>query len=113
MANDTTTIQDNIVKIDNVYNALNYLLEEIQSKKDQIVRAADVNQKVIDQMETRCFRETMLNYIRDSYGQGLYQEVAFLVMEKIDDSIVEFINTRVDERLRAAGVNVPEAVVGG
>jgi hypothetical protein len=113
MANDTITIQENIVKIDNVYNALNYLLEEIQSKKDQIVQAADVNQKVIDQMETRNFKENLMNHIRDSYGQGMYQEVAFLVMEKIDDSIVEFINTRVDERLRAVGVNVPEAVTGG
>jgi hypothetical protein len=113
MANDTTTIQENILKIDNVYNALNYLLEEIQSKKDQIVQAADVNQKVIDHMETRSFKDNLINQIRESYGQGLYQEVAFLVMEKIDDSIVEFINTRVDERLRAAGMNVPDAVAGG
>jgi hypothetical protein len=113
MANDTTTIQENLVRIDNVYNALNYLLEEIQSKKDQIVQAADVNQKVIDHMGTRDYRDTLINHIRENYGQSLYQEVAFLVMEKIDDSIVEFINTRVDERLRAAGMNVPEAVVGG
>ena len=113
MANDTTTIQENILKIDNVYNALNYLLEEIQSKKDQIVQAADVNQKVIDHMETRSFKDYLINQIRESYGNGLYQEVAFLVMEKIDNSIVEFINTRVDERLRAAGMNVPDSVAGG
>jgi len=110
---NTTTIQENLVKIDNVYNALSYLLEEIQNKKDQIVQAADVNQKIIDHMETISYKDTLVNYIRDFYGQGIYQEVAFIVMEKIDASIVEFINTRVDERLRAAGMNVPESTPEG
>lgn len=113
MTSDTVTVNENLVKIDNLFNALNYLLEEIQTKKDQIVQAADVDKKVFDHMNSRDFKSELINHIRNSYGEGLYQEVAYLVMEKIDGDIGAFINARVDERLRQAGVNVPESTVGG
>ena len=111
MTTETATINENILRFDNVLTALNYLLEEVQTRKDQIVQAADVDAKVINHMESRDFKSMLIDFIRNEYGQGLYQEVAFLVMEKIDNDISEFINARVDERLRAVGVNVPDAVV--
>jgi len=113
MASDTVTVNENLLRIDNLYNALNYLFEEIQTKKDQIVQAEDVKEKVIQQMNTRDFKEQMLSHIRSVYGEGLFQEVAYIVMEKIDEDITAFINARVDERLRQVGVNVPESTVGG
>jgi hypothetical protein len=88
-------------------------MEEVQTRKEQVLQTVDVEAKVISHMETHDFKSMLINYIRNEYGQGMYQEVAFLVMEKIDNDISEFINARVDERLRVAEVNVPDAVVGG
>lgn len=111
MATDTLTVNDNLVRFDNLLTALNYLMEEVQTRKEQVLQTVDIDAKIINHMESRDFKSTLVNHIRHEYGQGMYQEVAFLVMEKIDNDISKFINARVDERLRAAEVNVPDAVV--
>lgn len=113
MATDTLTINDNLVRFDNLLTALNYLMEEVQTRKEQVLQTVDVDAKIINHMDSQDFKRNLLDHIRQEYGQGMYQEVAFMVMEKIDKDIAEFINARVDERLRAAGVNVPDAAVGG
>ena len=39
-----------------------------------------------------------------AYSDTIYRDVAFIVMEKIDGDIAQFVNARVDERLRELGV---------
>lgn len=113
MSTDTLTVNENLVRFDNLLTALNYLMEEVQTRKEQVLQTVDIDAKVINHMDSREFKIALVDHIRQEYGQGMYQEVAFMVMEKIDNDITEFLNARVDERLRAAGVNVPDAAVGG
>lgn len=113
MSSTQITVNENLVEIDKLIDALNYLLEEINTRKDQVLQATDIDDKIITHIETDSFKNMLIDMIRNRYGDGLYQEVAFRVMEKIDGDIAAFINARVDERLRQAGVNVPESTVGG
>lgn len=106
MTTESVTINDNLVKIDNVLTALNYLLEEVQTRKEQIISSIDVSDKVRNEMNTYHFKETISSYIRNDYGEGITREIAFMVMERIDSDIEAFINSRVNRALTAAGVNV-------
>jgi hypothetical protein len=112
----TVTINDNLIRFDSLLTALNYLLEEVQTRKDDVLQHVDVDSKVKTHLDSASFKHELINLIRDNYGEGLYQEVAFLVMEKIDNDIAAFINARVDERLRQNGVDVTastESTSGG
>lgn len=82
------------------------LYEEINTRKDTIVQAVDVEEKVHQKMETSEFHANLVNYIRTEYGEGLYREVAYMVMGEIDKDVHAFINLRVNEALQAAGVRV-------
>jgi len=110
MTNDTLNHNDNIVRIDNMITALNYLLEEVETRKNQILQNVNIDDKIISHIEGDDFKNMMLNHIKGDYGQKLIQEVAFMVFEKIDDSIQDMVNARVDARLREVGVNVPDNV---
>lgn len=112
----TVTINENLLQFDSLLTALNYLLEEVQTRKEEVIQAVDVDSKVKSHLEGQEFKQSLISMIRDNYGEGLYQEVAFLVMERIDNDIAAFINARVDERLRQNGVAVTastESVAGG
>jgi hypothetical protein len=111
MTNDTLNHNDNIVRIDNMITALNYLLEELETRKNQILQNVNIDDKIISHIEGDNFKNMMLNHINGDYGQKLNQEVAFMVFEKIDGSIQELINARVDARLREVGVNVPDTAL--
>lgn len=112
----TVTINENLLRFDSLLTALNYLMEEVQTRKEEVLQHVDVDSKVKAHIESSEFKQSLISMIRDNYGEGLYQEVAFLVMEKIDADIAAFINARVDERLRQNGVAVTastESTVGG
>lgn len=104
----TTTINDNLVKIDNVLTALNYLLEEVQTRKDELIKdinSSNLSSIVKAEMETIDFMNRMCYFIRNEYGSGITREVAFHVMRQIDSDIEAFINDRVNKALQSAGVN--------
>ena len=107
MSQDTITINDNLLEIENVLTALNYLYEEVETRKDKYFDTLDVSDIVHERMETREFKRSLIGMIRNDYGDGLYREVAYIVMEKIDADIAQFINSRVDQRLRELGVIPP------
>lgn len=110
MSNSTQVqVNESLVEFDNLLRALNMLYEEIQTRKETIVQAVDIEDKVHRKMETSEFRQNLLHYIRNEYGQGLYREIAIMVMEEIDKDIQAFINHRVNEALQAAGVQVNQA----
>jgi hypothetical protein len=100
----TTTINDNLFQFDNLLTGLNYLLEEVQTRKEDAFKAEDIAAKIRERMDEVTYRRSLAQTITRDYGEGLFQEVAFLVMEKIDNDIEAFINARVDERLRSLGV---------
>jgi len=112
MSTTQVTVNENLVEIDKLIDALNYLLEEINTRKESVLQPSDFDQKIINHIETDGFRNRLIGLIRTNYGDGLYQEVAFRVMEKIDNDIAAFINSRVDERLHELGV-VTSSTAGG
>jgi hypothetical protein len=111
MTSSVVEFQENLVQFDNLLNALNYLIEEVKTRQAEAFKDANILEKVQEEMYSDGFRGLILDFIRHDYGRGLYQEVAFLVMEKIDNDIEAFLNARVDERLRELGV-VPAAAGG-
>jgi predicted transcriptional regulator len=104
MSTDTTTINENILKFDNILTALNYLLEEIETRKESLISDDKVDNIVFQRMETRQFRDGLIQRINDTYGDSMYREVAFIVMETIDNDIDAFLNARLDERLKSLGL---------
>lgn len=108
MSQDTHVINDNLLKIENLIKALNFLYEEVETRKVQLVESIN-SQKVIDIVKDLAyndysFRSRFVQFIRDEYGSNLVRQVAFSVMEKIDEDIEAFINSRVDARLEELGI---------
>ncbi len=95
----TTTVNDALVKLDNIITAANYLLEEIQTRKDSLVNGESVKATVKEQMNTREFLDDISYYVRNNYSSNIYEDVAFHVMEQIDADIEAFINDRVKKAL--------------
>jgi hypothetical protein len=95
----TTTVNDALVKLDNIITAANYLLEEIQTRKDSLVNSESVKATVKEQMNTREFLDDISYYVRNNYSSDVYKDVAFHVMEQIDADIEAFINDRVKKAL--------------
>jgi hypothetical protein len=98
----TTTVNDALVKLDNVIEAANYLLEELQTRKSQLLQKENILDEVKSQMNTIDFKDDISYYIRNGYGNGICREVAFYVMERIDADIESFINDRVSKALAEA-----------
>jgi len=95
----TTTVNDALVKLDNIITAANYLLEEIQTRKDSLVNSESVKATVKEQMNTREFLDDISYYVRNNYASNIHKDVAFHVMEQIDADIEAFINDRVKKAL--------------
>lgn len=106
MTDQTVTINDNLHKVDNVLTALNFLLEEIQTRKDQLTKTESVYSAVKTTMEEYSFKDQISRHFKNTYGEGLCREVAFMVMERIDSDIEAFIEDRVNKALEKAGVTV-------
>lgn len=107
MAQETVEINENLLKFDNVLTGLEYLLEEVQTRKDNILSEVNFTQIVRDELQRDGFQGHLGSYITDGYSDSIFREIAFIVMERIDNDIAAFINARVDERLRELGV-IPE-----
>lgn len=101
----TTTVNDALVKLDNVIEAANYLLEELQTRKSQLLQKENILDEVKAQMNTIDFKDELSYYIRNGYGNGICREVAFYVMERIDADIEAFINDRVSKALANTGAS--------
>ena len=101
----TTIVNDALVKLDNVVGAANYLLEELQTRQDNLLNEESVMERTKEVMNSYDYRDMICSYIRNQYGEGICREVAFYVMERIDSDIEAFINDRVNKALVAAGVS--------
>lgn len=102
----TTTLNDALVKLDNVITAANYLLDELQTRKQELLHKNSILEEVKFNMNSPEFKNDVYHYVRDSYGSGISREVAFYVMERIDSDIEQFINNRVEKAIEAAGISV-------
>jgi hypothetical protein len=91
----TTTVNDALVELNNVIDATNYLLEELKTRRDQFLQPQNMVEQVKTAMEDDGFRSDIAYHVRTGYGGGIVREVAFIVMEKMDADIEEFINARV------------------
>jgi hypothetical protein len=106
MTDQTVTINDNLHKVDNVLTALNFLLEEVQTRKEQLISTDTLYSAIKDKMEEYNFTDRVSRHFTSNYGDGLCREVAFTVMERIDADIEKFIEDRVNKALEKAGVSV-------
>jgi hypothetical protein len=106
MTNQTVEINENLVKIDNLLKGLEFLYEEITTRKEEMIKATNIENVVKEQMKSEHFMNEMAYYIRNHYGDGICREVSYIVMNKIDREIDAFINSRVNQALQRAGVEV-------
>ncbi len=106
MTNQTVDLNENLVKIDNLLKGLEYLYEEISTRKTEIATYENVMDIVKTQMSSASFYSELIYNIRYNYGNTLARDVSYHVMDSIDKDIDQFINTRVDQALRKAGVPV-------
>jgi hypothetical protein len=106
MTNQTVEINENLVKIDNLLKGLEFLYEEITTRKEEMIKATNIENVVKEKMKSDCFLNEMSYYIRNHYGDGICREVSYIVMDKIDRDIDAFINSRVNQALQRAGVEV-------
>ena len=107
MTNQTVEINENLVKIDNLLKGLEFLYEEITTRKDEVIKSinADVKGIVKEEISTADFRTEMAYYLRTYQGDRIARDVSYFVMEKIDSDINTFIHNRVNQALAKAGVN--------
>ena len=113
MTNQTVDLNENLVKIDNLLKGLEYLYEEITTRKDELVKSANVLELVKQEMNTDRFNSDIMYYIRNHYGSGLCREVTFLIMDRIDNDIDSYINSRVNYALEKAGVPIKKGEYDG
>lgn len=106
MTDQTVTINDNLHKVDNILTALNFILEEVQTRKDQLTNTENLQSIVKENMEQYNFVDQVSRHFNRNYGDGLCREVAFNVMERIDADIEKFIEDRVNKALEKVGVSV-------
>lgn len=98
----TITINDALVELDKVIDATNYLLEELKTRKEQLLAPGNLSEAVKNAMDNDDFRSTIAYYVRNSFSGGLSRQVAFNIMEEIDSDIEAFINSRVEAALQKA-----------
>jgi hypothetical protein len=101
---DSISLNNNLIKFDNLITSLEYLYEEINTRKNNIVADIDLDEKIHQEFNSNRFKSKIAEYIRDEYGSSIFQEVALIVMEKIDGDIQQFITERVNQTLRASGI---------
>lgn len=106
MTNQTVNLNENLVKLDNLMKGLEYLYEEISTRKDELIKSTNVLDVVKQQMNTDRFHSDITYYIRNHYGEGLSREVSRFVMSQIDMDIDIYINNRVNYALEKAGVPI-------
>ena len=108
MTNQTVEINENLVKIDNLLKGLEFLYEEISTRKAEVIKSinTDVKKIVKEEVMTEEFKNDMAYCLRTYHGDRLARDVSYLVMEKIDSDINTFINQRVNRALKQAGVEV-------
>lgn len=108
MSQDTHVINDNLLQIDNLITGLNYLYEEVETRKEELLKSVSSDQIVNIVKDLACndysFKSRFIQFIRQEYGQNLVRDVAFSIMESIDNDIEAFINNRVDARLEELGI---------
>jgi len=104
MTNQTMSINENLVKIDNLINALELLYEEISTRKQEIIGSFSIKDFVKEEMNTDNFKNELVYHIRYHYDSGISNEIARIVMRNIDSDIERRINDRVDRALKQAGV---------
>jgi hypothetical protein len=103
MTNQTVELNENLVKIDNLLKGLEFLYEEIETRKEEMIKAINLENIVKVQMRTDYFMNEMSYFIRNHYGDGIAREVSYIVMNKIDRDIDSYINDRVNAALARAG----------
>jgi hypothetical protein len=106
MTNQTVEINENLVKIDNLLKGLEFLYEEISTRKDELIKAVNVKEIVKEEIKSDYFMSDVSYYIRNHHGDGIAREVSYFIMNKIDSDIDAFINNRVNRALEQAGVEV-------
>lgn len=92
------TVSDSLVKLDNLIDAVNYILEELQTRKASLMSQEKIKESIIEVFDED-LKDDVIYEIRKRFGNGICREVAFYVMERIDSDIEAFINSRVNEAI--------------
>lgn len=92
----TMTVNEAVVKFDNMINACSFLLEELETRKKRILNLEDIVDELRVKIDTEEYQQKITQLLMSSFGEGAVKEVAFYVMSQIDSTIESFINARVD-----------------
>lgn len=92
----TTNLNDNLVKIDNLVNALNYIFEEIETRKKEITSQESlekgIQQSVSEQLKSYQFINRLTREIRDNYWWDM--------VRNMKDELEPMIRVMVEQNLK-------------
>lgn len=92
----TMTVNEAVVKFDNMITACSFLLEELETRKNRILNLEEIVDELRVKIDTEEYQQKITQLMMSSFGEGAVKEVAFYVMSQIDSTIESFINDRVD-----------------
>jgi hypothetical protein len=103
MSNSTVDIQGQLVTIDNLLQGLNYLYEEISSRKDKMMSQDSIRAELNEIVLQEDFINSLTGSIIRWYGGSdiLTHYVSLEVMKRIDNDIEAFLENRIDKYLES------------
>lgn len=92
-------VADQLVEIDNLINALNYLREEAETK---VLSSQQAGEQFREYLNSDSFFRKIRNYIRNRHLPTISRHVAEDVKADINNSIETYILSKIDERVERA-----------
>lgn len=110
-ATSTVDVQGQLLEIDNLIKGLQFLYEEIESRKEKALSVETIHKCVETEIRQSSFLDAVASRImridRDhspTDTNSLTRNIAIAVMSRIDADIQALINVRVESKLKSLGV---------
>lgn len=92
-------VNDQLVEIDNLINALHYIKEEAETKLLTSQQAGGIMREYL---ESDAFFRRVRDYIRNRHLSNIATHVAIDVKEEINSHLENYILSRLDDRIETA-----------
>jgi hypothetical protein len=102
MSNTTVDVNDSLLKLDNVIEAANYLLEELKTRREELVSPETLTTLFVKVFENADYniRRSVANWLMDCHRSDIFYYVSDEVMGRIDRDIERMVHSRVESYMR-------------